>query len=70
MEDIGVAVRCAEDIKELTRLMLERLRREIFIKRLRMTMDLVQQHKNLWRYMSLATKMTKKVLVQYKDSLK
>lgn len=38
MEDIGVAVRCAEDIKELTRLMLERLQRGIFIKRPRMTM--------------------------------
>jgi hypothetical protein len=40
MEDIGVVVRCVEDIKESTRLMLERLRRGISIKRPRMTMGL------------------------------
>jgi hypothetical protein len=40
MQDIGVVVRCVEDIKESTRLMLERLQRGIFIKRPRMTMGL------------------------------
>jgi hypothetical protein len=33
MEDIGVAIRCVKDIKELTRLMLERLWRGIFTKK-------------------------------------
>ncbi len=37
MQDIGVVVRCVEDIKESTRLMLQR---GIFIKRPRMTMGL------------------------------
>jgi hypothetical protein len=40
LENIGVVVRCVEDIKGSTRLMLERLWRGIFIKKPRMATGL------------------------------